>query len=296
MPQEIKKQLQHFFPAEPFNDEIIAEYTENGDIISDLNEILPYLQTALLDEKIIEVELDGAPRVYITRLEDSPPADTPEQTNGEEEEHEYQKGDYLQDLSHLVSLPLEPGLGNLSLRHSKTIMLRMFTNAYAVEFGTRFVELIKIDDIPALKLEYPQIARIVRNAREFRAKVPDSLDLILSIDLEDDDELIFSPVDISIKGMAFSTSKDEQKTFHIDDEFSFKLYLDDELLARLNGTIKHLSKIRKETGIEYISGLQFDLESRTTASVVESIVATVQRAHLKELAALSDSSGLNLIA
>lgn len=294
MSAEIRKQLIQFFPSEPFTEEKVLEDIENGDILSISEQILPYLQTALLDSKMIEVELDGAPRVYITRLEDDPPEITEEV--GLEDEDEYSQGDYLLDKSHLISLPLEPGLGNLNLRHSRIITLRMFTNAYAVEFGTSFLQLAKVADIPVLKLEFPQIARIVRDAREFRAKVPNSLDMIASIDRGEDEELFVNPVDISVKGLAFASSKQEQRTFQIDDILTFKLYLDDELLARLTGSIKHMSKIRKESGIEYITGLQFDLESRTTASVVESIVASVQRAHLKELSALSDSSGLNLIA
>ena len=64
----------------------------------------------------------------------------------------------------------------------------------------------------------------------------------------------------------------------------------------LDGTVRHLSKVRKKGGIEYVCGVEFDLATRTLAAVVESLVASVQRAHLKDLAEKSDASGINLIA
>jgi hypothetical protein len=64
----------------------------------------------------------------------------------------------------------------------------------------------------------------------------------------------------------------------------------------LNGTVKQLSKVRKKAGIEYICWMEFDLATRTLATVIESTVASVQRAHLKDLAEKSDASGIHLIA
>ena len=82
-------------------------------------------------------------------------------------------------------------------------------------------------------------------------------------------------------------------TYIIDDN---KLYLEDELLICLDGTVRHLSKIRKQNGIEHICGVKFALSSRTSNAVVESVVARVQRAHLKELAEKSKATGIDLIA
>ncbi len=303
MSEEIKHKLQRFFPSEIFTDSSVTEDLENGDILNTQEDILLYLQTALLDDKPLEVELDGASIVYFSRLKDDPPeleeGDGDEHTmeeGREGEEETFKEGSYLQEKSHLITLPMEPGIGNLHLRRSGIITLRMFTKSYAVEFGTTFLELTKVEDLPVLKLEYPKIARIVRNAREFRAKVPDSLDFYATIDVDDDSEINVNAIDISIQGMAFSFKKNEQKYFQLDDTITLKLYLEDELLARLDGSIKHRSKIRKRQGIDYICGVLFDLESRISAAVVESIVATVQRAHLRELAEKSETSGFNLIA
>ena len=298
MSEELKSRLHAFFPAEIFTSESVVADLENGDILISKEEILPYLQTALLDEKTIEFELDGAPRVYFSRLKDDLPDDYDDSLENDvkDEEPLYKEGDFLLEMSHIVSLPLEPGLGNLHIRHSRTVMLRMFTNAYAVEFGTTFLKLAKVQEIPVIQLEYPEIARIVRGAREFRAKVPDSLDFKVAVNIGEDEDLVVSASDISIKGMAFSLTREEEEFFTIDDTISFKIYVDDELLANLTATIKHLSKIRKKTGIEHVCGVLFDLESRTTAAVIESIVATVQRSHLLELKDKSGASGIELIA
>jgi c-di-GMP-binding flagellar brake protein YcgR len=295
MSEEIKSRLHTFFPAQNFSDESVAKDLENGDILVAKEDILPFLQTALLDEKVIEFEIDGAPRVYFSRLKDDIPEEYEDSQEGDDLDAIYNDGDYLLEMSHIVSLPLEPGLGNLHLRHSRTVVLRMFTNAYAVEFGSTFLKLEKIKGVPVIQLEYPEIARIVRDARECRVKVPESMNFSVSVDLGDDEQLVVSATDISIKGMGLSLSRDEKEFFTIDDSISFKVFVDDELLANLNASVRHLSQIRKKSGIEHICGVLFDLESRTTAAVVESIVATVQRAHLKDLEKKSDASGIDLI-
>lgn len=302
MTDDIKNRLHQLFPEETFPVSEVELALEKGDILTTKEAILPFLQTALFDEKVLEIQLDSLPRTYFSRLKD----DLPDVTEGEEdaekgsfllEEDEYRQGDYLTVMSHIVTLPLEPGLGNLHLRHSRSIILRMFTNTYAVELATTFEELATVGDLPVLKMAYPTLARKVYNAREFRAKVPESLNFIVTIQLDEElPELETIPLDISIKGMAFAMNKDEQKIFTMERTLTLKLYVKDELQAVLDGTVKHLSKVRKKGGIEYICGVEFDLATRTLAAVVESLVASVQRAHLKDLTEKSDASGINLIA
>jgi hypothetical protein len=299
MTEEIKKQLHHFFPGEIFADEDLETAIDKGDIVTDKEKILPFLQTALFDEKVLEVELDGMPRVYFSRLKDDLPDLIEDEIDGDIvlSQPDYEPGEYLTEMSHIVTLPLEPGLGNLHLRHSKFIVVRMFTSTFAVEMGTNFIELAKVQDIPVLHLAFPVLARIIRNAREFRAKVSESLNFVMAIETgEESSDLVTNPVDISVKGMSFAVSKEHQKMFKINEPYSFKLYMDDELRASLGGIVKHLSRIRKKGGIEYVCGIEFDLQTRTMAAVIESIVATVQRAHLKELAEKSESTGIDLIA
>lgn len=299
MTEEIKRQLLHFFPGEKFTAEALETALQNGEIVTAKEKILPYLQTALFDDKVLEVELDGMPRVYFSRLKDDIPDPVEDEVDGRIvlSQPDYEPGEYLTEMTHLVTLPLEPGLGNLHLRYSRFIVLRMFTKAFAVEMGTMFEDLTKIQDIPVLRLTYPVIARIVRNTREFRAKVIESLNFIVSLETgEDSPELLAAPVNISVSGMSFAVSRHDQKTFKINEPYWMKLYLDDELRVSLGGTVKHLSRIRKKSGIEYVCGVEFDMPTKTTAAVIESLVATVQRAHLKELADKSAWSGIDLIA
>jgi hypothetical protein len=296
MIDDIEKQLHLFFPGHSFTTPAIEAGLKKGHILIEKGKILPFLQTALFDDKVLEVELDGKGLVYFSRLKD----DYSDFIEDEEEPastDEYNQGDYLTALSHIVTLPLEPGLGSLHLRHSLFIVLRMFTRDFAVEMATTFEELTKVGDLPVLRLSFPSLARIIRNARQFRAKVPESLDFVVSIEFAEDlPELETTAIDISIKGMAFSVSKDEQKMFLPGAKHALKLYINDELLVRITGTVKHLSRVRKRAGIEYICGMEFDLTTQTLAAVVESIVASVQRAHLKDLAEKSDTCGINLIA
>ncbi len=162
--------------------------------------------------------------------------------------------------------------------------------------GTTFQDIIKVQNLPALQLAYPSILRIQQNAREFRAKVPDKQDFIVEVEWEGSPlELITTPIDISRKGMAISLEKKVHREIKIEDELFLKLYIDDELRARLSSTVRHLSKVRKRQGIEYSCGVEFSLNTRTITSVMESIVATTQRAHLKELADIAASRGINIL-
>lgn len=299
MSESVHQQLKHYFPGETFREDLIEAGIEEGDILVTKDKILPYLQSSLLDEKVLEVELDGMPRIYFSRVEDDPPDMIEEEIDGAINlvEPEYTPGDYLKNGLHLHILPLEPGLGNLHLRHSRFIVLRVFTASYAVEICTSYIEMTKVRDIPILKVTFPTLARIVRSSREFRAKVPDEMDLVVNVGMEDNlDDLNTGIVNISVRGLSFSVTKKEQQLFSEDNIHPIKIYLNDELLIQVEGTIRHLSKLRKNDGIEYICGVQLDLATKTIASVIESIVATVQRAHLKEIADKSDATGLDLIA
>jgi hypothetical protein len=299
MLDEIKRQLRHYFPGGVYSDDTVEEGLAQGKFLAGREAMLSYLQTAFFDDKVLEVQLDGKPAVFFSRLKD----DVPEpQVSADpaapqtDDSPDYIPGSYLTVLSHLVILPVEPGMGNVLLRASRFIVLRMFTSTMAVEMVATFADLAKVEELPVLRLSYPEIGRVVPNAREFRAKVPENLNFEMAIDVgEDEDPLTTRPVNISIKGIAGAVSKKEQKLFKVGTAYTINLYLDVELLLRVMGTVRHLSKNRKKFGIEYVVGIDFDTETKTQAAVIESIVATVQRAHLKELAEKSHASGIELI-
>ena len=302
MNDDIEKLLHHYFPASTYSKNDLAENIEKAKILTQEEDILPFLLTALLDEKILEVELDQSPDLYFSRLQDNIPQNRttapPPITEDPEKQapQEYMPGDYLLDFDHILALPLEPGLGSLRLRQSATIILRMFTKDFGVELGTRFQDIVKVNDLPILQLAYPSILRIQPNAREFRAKVSERQEFIVEIEGEKHpDGLTTTPIDISRKGMALAIEKNIQKQLKVDDELFLKLYIEDELRARLSGTVRHLSRVRKRSGIEYSCGVEFKLTSKTITSVMESIVAATQRAHLKELAEIAASRGIEIM-
>lgn|GEM_PF-388956 len=297
--QRVQRRISAFFPEMAYTNNAIADLLEEGDIFYKATDILPYLQTALFDEKIIEVELDGISQVYFSRVHDDLPDLISTEVDDETVmvEPHYKPGDYLKSMNHIIALPLEPGIGNLNIRSTKQILLRVFTSSFAVELGTFFQDLAIVRELPVLRLAYPVIGRIIRKAREFRAKVPETLDLqILVVGKRKQDSMRSRIVDISVSGMSFSIKKQQQEFFRIDEIRTFEFIEDGMMVARINGNIRHLSKIRGKKGTEYICGVKFDLVTRAMAAKVESLVATVQRAHLKELSDKSVESGLDLIA
>ncbi len=294
--ERTQKRLEFFFKDQVFSTDFVEEGLDSGDIFVKPSEILPFLQTALLDDKVIEVEMDGMTRVYFSRIHDNPVFVEEEDENGNHPVHpDYSPGDYLQSLSHVIALPIEPGIGNLHIRHSKSIVLRQFMSSYAVELGCFFQDMETIADLPVLRLGFPVIGRIIRGAREYRAKVPIKHNLqIMIIGKRKQSTMTTRVVDISASGCSFSIKKEEQSLFSPDEVRTFEFIHEGMLIVRLTGKIRHVSKIRGKSGTEFICGLQFDLVTRASAAQVEGIVATVQRAHLKELSDLSEESGLSL--
>ncbi len=297
--ESVQKKLSVFFPDMVYTRESVEESLQTGDIFYKSIDILPYLQTALFDEKIVEVELDGMSRVYFSRVHDDLPDLVPTEVDGETVlmEPKYHQGDYLKRMTHIISLPVEPGIGNLNIRNTQKILLRIFTTTYAVELGTFFQDLAVVRELPVLRFSFPVIGRLVRGAREFRAKVPVEMDMrVLVVGKRKQDSVTTRIVDISVNGMSFSIKKHQQEFFRLDEVRTFEFIINGMMSARLNGTIRHVSKIRGKKGTEYICGVKFDLITRAVAAKIESIVATVQRAHLKELSDKSMASGLDLIA
>jgi len=175
-------------------------------------------------------------------------------------------------------------------------LIRFFTTTYAVELGTVFQDLADVRGLPVLRLAYPAIGRLVRGAREFRAKVPETMKLIILVMGKRKHGTVRTRVvDMSASGMAFSITKEQQDLFRIDETRTIEFVHDDMMLVRLNGKVRHISKVRGKKGTEFICGIQFDLATRAIAAKIESIVAMVQRAHLKELSDLSAESGMKFI-
>jgi PilZ domain len=299
--QNVQKKLSLFFPEDnySFTNQAVDDGLESGDFMVKPVSILPFLQTALLDDKIIEVEMDGMTRIYFSRLYDElPELEEIELEDGEIslEEPEYIAGDYLKLMNHIVCLPLEPGMGNLAIRNSQKIVLRLFTSTLAIELGTFFQDLAVVRGLPVLRLSFPIIGRKIKGTRAFRAKVTLEMDFALFIKgKKKRPDIQTHAIDICNDGMSFEIQKKEQKLFREDEICSIQFILNGEPLTKVNGTVRHISKIREKKGIQYRIGVQFDLPTRSLAATIETLVATVQRVHLQELSDLSEESGINLV-
>ncbi len=298
----VEKNLSLFFPQDSysFTQQAIEDGMESGDFLTKSAQILPYLQTAFFDEKLLEIELDGMTRVYFSRIND----DIPELEEDEDEDGEllliepdYVKGDYLKLMTHLICLPLEPGMGNLQIRNSQKVLIRFFTSTLAIELGTVFEDLAVVQGIPVLRLAFPFIGRQVRGARAFRAKVPKGMNFTLLIKGKRNKrpDIKTIPLDISSAGMSFEIQKEEQNLYREDETCHIRFFLDGELHVKVNATVRHISKVRDKRSIQYRCGVQFDLPTRSLAASIETIVAAVQRAHLKELSEKAEESGFELI-
>ncbi len=299
--QNVQKKLSLFFPEDnySFTNQAVDDGLESTDFMVKPVTILPFLQTALLDDKILEVEMDGMTRVYFSRIYDElPELEEIELEDGEIslEEPEYAAGDYLKLMNHIICLPLEPGMGNVTIRNSQKVVLRLFTSSMAIELGTFFQDLAVVRGLPVLRLSFPIIGRKVKGNRVFRAKVTLEMDFTLFIKgKKKRPDIKTHAIDICSDGMSFEIQKEEQKLFREDEICSIQFILNGEPLTKVNGTVRHNSKIREKKGIQYRIGVQFDLPTRSLAATIETLVATVQRIHLQELSDLSEESGIDLI-
>lgn len=286
------KRLQLFFPDQVYTEESVADLMNDNDVFSDLSMILKYVQSALLDGKVMEVCLDTNPRTFFTRVADYPP-----ETDDDEDRASYKANSYLENLAYVVTLPVEPSIGNHILKNSRCITLRIFTTLYAVELGTTFQNIVHVDNVPMLRLNFPSIGRIVREAREYRAKAPEKMDLKLIIQPKRKRAQMECDIhDVSNSGISFIVSREFYKMLKIDDLLTMRIYLTKNLLVTVDGRVRHLTKMRSGSTMQFLCGVQLDLESRRIATAIESLVARVQRAHLQEVSQIYEDTGVEVIA
>lgn len=293
----ILERLNHFFPATPFTIESVKKAIQSRQIIYNPNDFVSYLQTALLDEKLVEVRFDDNDNLFFTKIIDSPhKEDDPTVQTGENETFSYTPGKYITRLTHITSLPLEPGIGNYHIRNSKKVVMRIFTKSFAFEYGTFFREVSANKNIPALDFDFPVIGRLLHGEREYRAKVTGDLDLIVKITgKRKQPDIITRVIDISASGMAFTLKKHDMKQFFIKETRAFSITLGDDHIIDVKGKVIHVTSVRKPYGVTYICGVELDLVTRKSVAQIESLVAKVQRAHLKAISGLSLETGFKLI-
>lgn len=304
------EQLNFFFPtlAMDIDTEELRQKILEKTILLDPQHILPYLQSALYDEKIVEMHLDNSRDVYFSTLRDYPPSDEPEEISGniensdedlDEDKDAYRYGDYLKSCKNIVSLPVEPGIGNVNLRRSSRVMLRLYTTSTTIELGACFHSLVEVEGIPLLNLSFPTIARVIQEDREFRARVPKTFNLRLHVARSRKWKKFDAKLkDISPKGLGFIVPRELVKAFAVECIVKGTLVLtQDGKSSKVDilGEVKHTTRMRIDKSIEYTCGIFLHFHNPTDASKVERLVAQTQRAHMREITAKSDAYGVDLM-
>lgn len=298
--EDTLEKMQLFFPEKDaiYTPESVNAALQKGDIFIRNTDMLPYIQTAFFDEKIMEVELDGNDDIYFSRLYDHLPELEETTKNGLTflEEPLYKCGSYLLEMNHLISLPVEPGMGNLYIRNSQKILLRFFTSRTGIELGTFFDTITLVQGLPVLRLSYPVIGRKINKSRAYRANVPvDILLYALITGKNKKPDMVCVAIEASVEGMSFLIKKEEQKLFRVGETRKVQLLFNGELYTKINVIVRHVSKIRSKYGTQYRCGVQFELTTRSITADIETLVATIQRAHLQELAEKSAEHRVTLI-
>ncbi len=316
MPERIQRLFKEFFPTVEMSSEEFEEALDDGHILTEKEAILRYVQAALLDGKVLEVRHDGLPGKYFTRLKDWEPTEGDDESEGaeegeaqeidlaeadssegegeEKEKADYMEGDYLLTMTHVFAFPVEPPIGNMLLRDSKVICIRMSISSFYVEFGTTFLKQENVGGAVAHKLAFPSIARMVRTDKVYRAKVTDSMPFTVVLEIGKE-EIPVEPVNISIKGITIAIEKEQQELFVEGETMNLHFSIEGENLAPVSSFVRQSMKIRNKTGVQHLCELEFHLRNLTETGIVESTVAKVQRVHLKELAEKSDVFGVDLV-
>ncbi|WP_136809188.1 PilZ domain-containing protein [Desulfosediminicola flagellatus] len=292
---KLLKQLKGFFPGEGLNIESVKYDMNSRKLFIKPEDFLPYLQTALLDEKLIEVRFDYNDNPHFTRIIDWP---AKEKENASDEVRAASApGAYFQDMTHITSLPMEPSIGNYHIKKSQSVVMRFFTKSFAVELCTTFLRTNKYENLPVLQFQFPVIGRLLKGEREYRAKVTKGFDLKVHITgKRKQPDIMTDIINVSATGLAFSLEKKDVNNFLENETRKLKVIKDGEELFKVNAKVRHVSRIRKRTSIAYFCGVELDLVTQSMTREVETLLATVQRAHLQALSGLSRETGYNLIS
>jgi len=298
--EEILQDLKRFFPQNKYQETDIAKGIEDGDILLDRTVFANKFKGVLHDEKIVEVELIGLSRVFFCRILDHPPepVENSSEEDGETPQVVYEKGSYLNTFDHIISTPLEPSIGNFlicSVPEIKLpILLKIITSRQAYEFGCYFDAKVHVDGMPVLRLTFPVIGRRIEQAREFRAKIPATMQFEAIVELPARKKMFSTfPLDISPNGMVLVDPMGRDSDLKVDEPLYLDLKVPGYKPVFIEANIRHVTKLRYSKGIQYCFGVQFDLATRALASSIEGLVALVQRTHLRELADIAEEFGVN---
>ncbi|BCO08598.1 hypothetical protein GF1_09740 [Desulfolithobacter dissulfuricans] len=287
--------LSNYFPEEKYTENGVATGIAEGNIIVEPGALANYLESALHDESLLEVELGALTRLFFCRILDHPPES--EVQKGKDEaplESDYTRGEYLKALDHVIITPLEPAIGNFLICSTPRVLLRILTSRMAIELCLSFVEKTVIQGLPVLRCSFPTVARLVEGAREYRAKIPKDMQFDVQITRKRNNQTFTTrPMDMSVSGMCLYDPAERNTSLREDERVHLEVLANGETILGLDGTIRHVSRLRDAKGLQYVFGVRFDLVSRAISTDVEKLVAGIQRARLRELSQLADEFGVD---
>ncbi|MCK5069057.1 MAG: PilZ domain-containing protein [Desulfocapsa sp.] len=294
---KLKETLNSFFPEANYSEKSIASGLESGDIINSTASLANCLQSALHDESLVEVELGGLTRLFFCRILDHPPELQEEEMDSDMDlsEEEYVKGAYLSQSDHVIITPLEPAIGNCTICSTPQVLIRILTSRAAIEFCCFFHEKTRIKNMPVLSCSFPIVARQVKGAREYRAKIPKEMQFDVQVTrTTTNDTFSTRPMDMSINGACFYDPAEKKSDLQLDETIQLKILANNETIVSLDAHIRHITRLRDAKGLQYVFGVQFDLASQELATDIEKLVAGIQRMRLRELSDIADEFGVDL--
>ena len=116
--KQIHMLLRSYFPDHvTFNSEA-GEGADSDVVLSGPEQILPYIQTVLFEEHLLELQIDSSTRTFFANIVDELPELVEFEVGDRVEmvEPDYEPGSYLKELDTIILTPLNPAIGNALAR------------------------------------------------------------------------------------------------------------------------------------------------------------------------------------
>ncbi|MDD3814120.1 MAG: PilZ domain-containing protein [Desulfocapsaceae bacterium] len=269
-------------------------------VISEPHRIQRHIQTALLEEEVVELQMQDRSRTFFTRLVDYlPPLEEFTEEDGSVilREPEYQESSYLQQRELVLIAPMEPINGNGLIRRSQQVFFRFPIGTNSLECESRFLGIESVRGNPFIALAFPTSCKELSQRRYYRTKLltKDSSQVI--VELPDKEVAACTLLDIGINGLAFENPWSPTQ-LPVGTPVSLQLEIPNFPDYRLSGVVRNLIKCRKKKDCHAVScrcGVQFSVKDLNMAQQLEMAVAAIQRNHLRVLRERADEAGIELM-
>lgn len=269
-------------------------------IISDPHRIQRHLQTALLEEEVVELQLEDRSRTFFSRMVDElPPLEEFTEEDGSIilREPEYQEGSYLERRELLLIAPMEPVNGNGLIRRSQQVFFRFPIGTNSLECESRFLGIQIVRGNPFIALEFPTSFTELNQRRYYRTKLLIQNRSQVIVRLPDNDGAACTLLDLGINGLAFENPWPPAR-LPSGLPVSLLLQIPNFPDLQLSGVVRTLIKCRDKKNCHTVSfrcGVQFSVEDLQVAQQLERAVAAIQRDHLRLLRERADEAGIELM-